>query len=243
MRAGAGEGGGAVCGERAGEPKAAAPSHRARRVGTRRRATTSRSATLAIRSGRRKVGRFHAQSTGEEPAMLFRRPQYGPSLRLPPRRLGWLMAVLGILLFTLPGPRTRAGRAPNGHIAFESDIPSGTVLQRHLHDCAGRVRFRPVFDDPSQDLTISEYSPDGRWVLVNRRQCRYLQGAARSSPCVTTGCSSRMRISSCSMTPCSRGISPAFTAHATGGASIRSTDRGSRSRGSIRSTLTSTASG
>src|SRR4029077_2705916 len=28
--------------------------------------------------------------------------------------------------------------------------------------------FTQVFTDPSQDLSISEYSPDGRWLLVNR---------------------------------------------------------------------------
>jgi hypothetical protein len=110
--------------------------------------------------------------------MLSRSPQNGPSSRLPSRRLGWLVAVLGVLLVTFAGPAYAAWPGANGHIAFESDIPSGTCCNGIYTIAADGSGFARVFDDPSQDLSISEYSPDGRWVLVNRRNAGLCGGGS-----------------------------------------------------------------
>src|SRR6478609_2554784 len=100
--------------------------------------------------------------------MRSRRPQNVPSLRLLPRRLGLLMAVFGVLLLTSATPAYAGWPGGNGHIAFESDIPSGTCCNGIYTVAPDGSGFARVFDDPSQDLSISEYSPDGRWLLVNR---------------------------------------------------------------------------
>ena len=100
--------------------------------------------------------------------MLSRRPQNGPSSWLPPRRLGLLVAVLGILPFAFAAPANAGWPGTNGHIAFESDIPSGTCCNGIYTIATDGSGFTQVFTDPSEDLSISEYSPDGRWLLVNR---------------------------------------------------------------------------
>ena len=112
--------------------------------------------------------------------MLSRRPQNGPSSWLPPRRLGLLVAVLGILPFAFAAPANAGWPGTNGHIAFESDIPSGTCCNGIYTVAPDGSGFTRVFDDPSQDLSISEYSPDGRWLLVNRRNAGALP--ERGSP-------------------------------------------------------------
>ena len=99
--------------------------------------------------------------------MLSRRPQNVASMPLPRRHLGLLVAALGVV-FALAQPAYAAWPGANGHIAFESDIPSGTCCNGIYTVAPNGSGFTQVFTDPSQDLSISEYSPDGRWLLVNR---------------------------------------------------------------------------
>ena len=110
--------------------------------------------------------------------MLSRRPQNGPSSWSPPRRLGLLVAILGILPFGFAAPANAGWPGTNGHIAFESDIPTGGCCNGIYTVAPDGSGFARVFDDPSQDLSISEYSPDGRWLLVNRRNAGLCGGGS-----------------------------------------------------------------
>src|SRR4051812_28622553 len=83
-------------------------------------------------------------------------------------RLGWAAALVGIVAFlATSGPAYAGWPGANGHIAFASDIPS-LCCEGVYTVAADGTGLVPVYTEPSQDLSVSEYSPDGRWLLVNR---------------------------------------------------------------------------
>ena len=207
--------------------------------------TSSLIGYLATRSGRVISLGVHAQSIGEEPAMLGRRPEEWSLVgvaaaaswvarggtRHPPLCVRWAC-------------ERGAGQVPNGHIAFESDIPSGTCCNGIYTVAPNGSGFTQVFTDPSQDLSISEYSPDGRWLLVNRNNA----GDCPSSNPLFAVRDNGLTQNDADLILLDDPVQPGdvagiYCTRDGRGVLIRSTGRGSRFRASTRLTPASTASG
>lgn len=89
-----------------------------------------------------------------------------------------VLAVLVALVLSIwTGAARAAWPGSNGHIAFVSDIPilCCNIVYTVNPDGTG---LQEVFSDPTQNLSIDEYSPDGSTLLVNRSSAGSCPGGA-----------------------------------------------------------------
>jgi hypothetical protein len=93
-------------------------------------------------------------------------------------RFGFGLIGVAVACLALPVGNARASwPGTNGHLALDSDIPSLCCDTGYTVGVDGSALFE-IYSDPSQDLAIDEYSPDGSTLLVSRSNAGSCPGGA-----------------------------------------------------------------
>jgi catechol 2,3-dioxygenase-like lactoylglutathione lyase family enzyme len=92
------------------------------------------------------------------------------------RRSAWIAGLLALVCVALAQPADAAWPGTNGHIAFESNIPGSCCERVYTVDPNGS-NLAEIFVPGNGPLSISEYSPDGKTILVNSSNLGSCSGA------------------------------------------------------------------